>query len=512
MIGEEQKMFENNIELYMGRRNIFKNRLSYLIQGVFVEFEKRFDDVSQKITAETDIHHELDILDTSLKMIFKHCHDSCRKDPGLLKKLNDYFKDVKTYNIIKNYYILSCNGKAELLVKGNSVKFHYNQTNYALEALNLYNKLNRNQSNNKKLSESLNFKKGNNDPLRETYNFLRYSYFEKIREFNITLDFENYSLEDFYNVYLSIYAYVLLIRHSNHFKNILNPMYIDCEKLIEKISKLTNMSLNKIELIVSDLTFKPNQRLDVICTPLVEILDINNKKSYITSNGLFLYSNIERNAFVLLDNKYKISDKNFKEKSLINELVEMLKSYENIICEFNIKISKKTSNDNLTDIDMVLYDRNSNAIIISELKNFSRADTVVEHLNVQGRKNDEGINKGFSQISKIREYYYNNSSEILKKCFGFKKTPNNPTIGFMVISKNNLGSRVHENYKILDTINFENLLKRNKGNLFNLIQEMNSDALLPKSNDDYWCEEQVVDFAGYEITYPIFKIKHKHFV
>jgi hypothetical protein len=289
-------------------------------------------------------------------------------------------------------------------------------------------------------------------------------------------------------------------------------MYIDCEKLIEKISILTNMSLDKIELIVSDLTFKPDQRLDVICTPLIEILDINYKKSYITSNGLFLYSNIERNAFVLLDNKYKISDKNFKEKSLINELVEMLKSYENISCKFNIKIPKETSNDNLTDIDMVLYDSNSNAIIVFELKNFSRADTVAEHLNVQGRKNDEGINKGFSQISKISEYYYRNSNEFLKKCFGLKSIPNNLTICFMVVSKNNLGSRVHGNYKILDTINFKNLLTRYKGNLFNLIQEVNSEALLPKLNDDYWCEEQVVDFAGYKITYPILKLKHKHFV
>lgn len=180
MSSEDQKQFENNIELYMGRRNIFKNRLSYLIQGVFVEFEKRFDDASRKITAETDIHHELDILDTSLKLIFKHCRDSCRKDPDLLKKLNGYFEDVKTYNNIKNYYILSCNGKAELLIKDNYVKFNYNQTNYALEALNLYNKLNRNQNNNKKLPERLSFKKGDSDPLRETYNFLRYSYFRRI--------------------------------------------------------------------------------------------------------------------------------------------------------------------------------------------------------------------------------------------------------------------------------------------------------------------------------------------
>lgn len=309
-----------------------------------------------------------------------------------------------------------------------------------------------------------------------------------------------------------MYTYVLLNRQLDIYKNDYNPMYLDCENLFGKINQLTNMSLEKIKYIIDDLTFKTGQRLDVICTPLIEILDVNKKKSYITSHGLFLYSNIERNTLVLLDEIYKISDKSFKEKSLINEIVEMLKSYENINCKFNIKIPKETSNENLTDIDMVLYDKKSNSIIVSELKNLSRADTTVEHLNVQGRKNNEGINKGFSQITKIREYFYSNTSDFFRRCFGLKNAPNNLTICFTVISKNNLGSHLYEDIKIFDTINFENLLKRHKGNLANLIQEVNSDILLPKLNNDYWSEEQEVDFAGYKITYPIFKLKHKQFV
>ncbi|OUS76591.1 hypothetical protein B1748_10855 [Paenibacillus sp. MY03] len=512
MISEEQKKFENDIDSYMSNKNIFRNRLSYLIQGILIKFEKRFDDVSRKITAETEIHHELDILDTSLKLTFQHCSDSCRKDSNLLKKLDKYFEDVKTYNHIRDYYILSCNGKAEFLKKENRVQFNYNQTFFAVEALNLYNKLNRNQNNNKNLSESLNFRKGDEGPPKDVYKYLRHSYFRKVREFDNTIEFKNYSLEDFYDVYLSIYTYVLLNRQLNQYNNEYNPLYIDCEKTFEKINTLTNIPVEKIRIIVKDLTFNPGQKLDLICTPLIEILDINNKKSYITSYGLFLYSNIERNAFVLLDNKYKISDKSFKEKSLNNELVEMLKSYKNISYKFNIKIPKENSNENLTDIDMVLYDSESNSIIVSELKNFLRADTIAEHLNVQGRKNEEGLNKGFSQISKIKDYYYSNPNELLKKYFGFKDIPDNLTICFTVISKNNLGSRIYEDIKILDTINFENLLKRHKGKLLNLIQEINSDALLPKLNDDYWCEEQVVDFAGYKITYPFLKLKHKHFV
>jgi hypothetical protein len=512
MISQAQKEFENDIDFYMDNKNIYKNRLSYLIQGILFKFEKRFDDVSRKVTAETDIHNELDILDTSIKLSFKNCTDSCRKDPNLLAKLDSYFEDVRTYNYIRNYYILSCNGKAEILIKGKSIQFNYNETLYALEALNLYNKLNQNQRVNKKLSKSLYFEKGDEGPPKEVYEFLRYSYFSKNREFDNSLEFINYNLDEFYDVYFSIYTYVLLYKQLNQYKNEYNPMYIDREKLIEKIHMLTSMSLEKIGLIVNDLTFKPGQKLDVICTPLIEVMDINNKESYITSNGLFLYSNTERNAHVLLDYKYRISDRSFKEKTLINEFVEMLEPYENIKYKFNIKIPKQTSNDNLTDIDMVLYDSKSNSILTSELKYFSRADSIAEHLNVQGRKNDEGIHKGFSQIAKIRDYYNDNSREFLEKCFGFKDVPTNLTICFMVISKNNLGSQRSGEFKILDTINFENLLKRHKGNLANLIQDINTDSLLPKPNDDYWSEEQVVDFAGYKITYPLFNLKHKHFV
>lgn len=287
MLSEEHKKFENDIELYMKNKNLFKNNLSYLIQGILLKFEERFDIASRKITAETDIHHELDILDTSLKLAFKQCNDSCRKDTHLLTKLDKYFEDVQTYNHIRNYFILYCNGKADFIINKDFVQFNYNQTFYALEALNLYNKLNRNQNYNKKLFESLNFRKGDDGPPKEVYRFLRYSYLKKVREFDNTLEFNNYSLDEFYDVYLSVYTYVLLNRQLDIYKNDYNPMYLDCENLFGKINQLTNMSLEKIKYIIDDLTFKTGQRLDVICTPLIEILDVNKKRAILLHMGCF---------------------------------------------------------------------------------------------------------------------------------------------------------------------------------------------------------------------------------
>lgn len=514
--------FEEEIEEYMRKKNVFKNDLTYLIGKILVHCEKRVERVLRERPKECYIHKELDIIDTSIKLSFKNCTDSSRKDSDLNQKIVKYLNDVEKYNIIRDCYILSKGKDVILSVDGNKASFKYNKNtnlNKSLEALNYYNKLEYNNNINKNLNrvrKRENYRK-NENVMINIYNELKDKYLDTIREFKNDILLPNFSIEEFYAVLMSIHTQAYLKKIAEQSLEFAdrkyNPIYISRCKLIEKIKLITKLDTEKIVDILDILTFDKNQKIDIICTPLISLFDENGNEDYIISTPLLFYSNIERNALVLLKNKYgkQLNENKYKEESLIEEIEKNFSKYNHLELSFNKKIKKDNKKDTLTDIDMALYDNINDTLIIAELKNFVRADTQNEHFNVQGRKKNEGLNKAFGQIRQIKAAYYQNSEEIFKKCFNRNLEREISEISFIVLSKNNVGRYSEDDIKILDTINFYHLVRNNKGNMKKVAESIRNEEMLPKYDRDYIEIERNMKFAGYRISYYEYEAKEKKY-
>jgi hypothetical protein len=84
--------------------------------------------------------------------------------------------------------------------------------------------------------------------------------------------------------------------------------------------------------------------------------------------------------------------------------------YKNIKSKFQLDFKKNASkSEKLTDADIILFDTINNALIVSELKNLRWADSINEHINVQGIDEDDGLNKAYAQIELVHNYYENNT-------------------------------------------------------------------------------------------------------
>lgn len=515
------KEFENNIEKYMKKKNIFNNNSGYLLQAILTVSEMRIQQVIHTVTAESAIHRELDIIDTAVKMVFQHGKDSCRKDNKILEKVTMFLEDVDKYNNLYNLASLHYHGRMKFSRQGNKVQFRYEfdkEINKNLEVLNFYNKLNYNQNKNSYLGNKMFKGTKSANPMVGIYNELRGIYLGSIREFNENIVFEKFCLEEFYDVLIAIHTQAYILRVGamieEHYIDEYCPLYIDCEKMISRIHQLTKLSYQKIEEIVSILTYEEGQRVDIICTPLLKVKDVEGVWSYLVPTSLLIYSNIERNTIVLLQNKFKekMNKNSFKEEALIKRINDKLYKYNHIVSSFNKDIFKKGKKEKLTDIDMALYDKENKALLICELKNFIRADTVKEHLNIQGRKENEGLNKAIGQVKKVKEYYSSNKKEFMQKCFNCDSPEDIKEVYFIVISKNNLGNRLEEGIPIIDELNFYYLLDENKGNLKGVIDGLKENILLPKYGLDYIETKEKINFAGYEIYYDQYKIKHRKYV
>ncbi|MBE5983958.1 MAG: hypothetical protein E7248_11750 [Paenibacillaceae bacterium] len=493
--------FEQDVDSLINKMNIYKNNWNYLLQIIFTVFEYRVEKINHQKNSESLFHTELTILDRVIKLCSKHENETIRRDADI-NKVNTFFENVYKYLEIENNFILSKNGYLNISIEKSNVYFTNIKIDETLEIINFYNKLNFAENYRHRF-----FKYSTNDT-SHTENLIKdfRKGIENIREYkeNFLLKNDIY-INEVYDIYAILIFFCSIIKNFNKFDDFI----IEEDKLLNRIRRITKLDDNKIKDILLLLSYETGQKIDIIHTPLFHITDSDGNKCFITTPSLIINSNIERNILVLIQEKLKIKPYDgLQEIIMCNHIKEKISCYDNLHITSNIKLLDK-SKKIITDIDLLIFDDNTNSCICCELKNFLYADSLQQHLNIQGRKDDEQLNKAYEQVRLTKNYFgedFDGIVAILK--YRGISIDEKTKLEFIVVSSNNLGYYSKHNINIVDTNNFIDLCVSNAGDLQKVIKNIQQNIFSQNIHCDYICEDKKIEFAGYKITYPYYYINH----
>lgn len=255
------------------------------------------------------------------------------------------------------------------------------------------------------------------------------------------------------------------------------------------IGEKARISAGSASAILQLLTY--NNKLknnDIIYQPFVEI---DNDKLALAPH-LILASRPERNLISLI---HKLRDKsyfdltNLREGMMQDELDSVTEGLANTLVEKNRSLP-----DTLPDVDCAIWDKESNSILICELKWLVEPDSTSE---VFARIQD--LDHGCRQVSDMLTYAHNHCSEFCNKVFGTAAFENSPEIIGCVVSKR--GIRVdNSDIPVISLQTLMDLLKnRSVIEAFEVIKRR--EYLIPApQNFEFGLME--ISYAGYTFEIP----------
>ena len=227
--------------------------------------------------------------------------------------------------------------------------------------------------------------------------------------------FSRYSLGDFRKVFEAILAMAVIHLNARIIaikKGCQNMAYLDsiylptCSELLRRVVKYSHLPDEMVQSILDDLTYgnRGIKHPDPALQPLIKL----NSKDYAIMPNLWICSAAERNLTILL-NKLPSEKKIYR--TLVSEKEALMR--KSIIAELSEKgfsfISEKVTNP-LPDIDLAIVSDSEKVCLLLELKWFidpAEAREIIE-------KSKE-IEKGISQIQKLKQAYTNNHKLLLEK-------------------------------------------------------------------------------------------------
>ncbi|HEY8363733.1 MAG TPA: hypothetical protein VIK77_12835 [Tissierellaceae bacterium] len=260
------------------------------------------------------------------------------------------------------------------------------------------------------------------------------------------------------------------------------------ETLCKDIASKTNLSYSKVEQILHFITYNPTiKNVDIIMQPLIML----DSSQVAISPHLIIPSNFERNLIVLINKVDQASYSrlsNNKENIMGNELVQKIsKAFPNLKLEQKIQLPSP-----LPDMDLIIYDENTNVLFIGEMKWLIQPDSIQEVCS-----RDEDLAKGICQAKRIKDYVENNLADSLNRIFGDEHIKVKK-IFTCVVSKNTLGTSALD--RVVPIINEEilmQLITKFNGNLQEVVNAIEAKEYLPKLGKDFKIIKHKIKYAGY---------------
>ncbi len=500
---------EKEMNEYIASKKVFRADRDLLIEKVVTEFEGRVRSILNVPTADSLTHKELDTLNTCIDLIYKY--SKAKETKSFVFKENsikDLYEDSEKYFCIKNI-IYQYRKERIHLINQRENELHFravmdlNNENHQIEVLNYINKLKSYSEYFEKMKEHIMKEQKNN---LNPYKMFRMA-IDTYRYLPSDILIDGFTIDEIYDCIAILMAYSGSLIQTGVFFGT-----IEHNKLLERIQQMLNLEQDKVDKIIGILTYEHSDKpTDIIHTPLIKLNHGGDEPEYLISPCLILNSNVERNVYNLINLKYHdryCGFTNKKESLMVKRLEFETRKYSNLIIESDKNLYKQGTKQMLTNLDFVMYDKIQKALLICELKDFIRADSASEHINVDGRREKEGLKKGINQIKLIADYFEHNEEVVLEKCFRNKSMEVDKVL-CCIISKDNLGSRfIPKETNILDESNFINLLHKNTGDLLQTIKDIEEKNYYPKYNKDYWIAEKELEFCGYKIQIDEFRVKH----
>lgn len=256
------------------------------------------------------------------------------------------------------------------------------------------------------------------------------------------------------------------------------------------ISQKSGISEQSSAAIMSFLTYNNRiQNNDIVYQPFVLI----DENMLALAPHLILSSRPERNLVSLI---HKLRDKsyfdltNLREGIMQDELSLVIDQLPNIVVAQN-----KALPDPLPDVDYAIWDKESNKVLVCELKWLIEADSTTE---VFARSKD--IEHGCNQISDILVYGQENTIDFLRKVFGVtEKIEHIPKIIGCVISKRGIRAD-NSSVPVISTQRLLELFQQKR--VYEVLDIIENKSYLVPAPHNFEFGLTTISYAGYSFEIP----------
>ena len=479
---------------------------------------------------ETNNRFFLDALDTSVKWAYNECKSDdsidLTSDGRYLIFSFLLLQYAKPYLDICTSFISYSRGYFSASVSNRNITFSVNkpipailnadfslemEQKYDFDKTSLVNKIGKMRGIREELISSISTDNGHVDYVI-TPNVWNYTkqvlklQFDLNRELPGDWIIDKYTLDEYCEVWATLATWMMIHTLSCMFSGLPGAGLADVvvmrslEEIADFIMSKTGFSQPVIQKIISILVFDWKlKNNDVIYQPIIQL----TSTQYALSPHLFLNSNPERNLISIIQkyqNKTEYSVLTNKRESLMAEQIVSGVNHS----EWYIKESVNLPST-LPDIDLLLYDPESNSILLCELKWLNSPDSTSE---VYARQDD--IDKGVRQSEATLQYVKENPKDCLSRAFGNQIVSNidfsDTIISACVVSKNTIRTSL----ETIPVINQKQLLDvciRCKFNLMQIISSVESRSYLSKLPSRYIETDHKIEYAGYNFFIPVIELR-----
>lgn len=306
--------------------------------------------------------------------------------------------------------------------------------------------------------------------------------------------FDLFSLEEYRKVWIALatlcYIHLFssltiqdaLVRLKN--STIIQPM----DSIINYVEFMTSIDKETVKNILDYITFEPEKRnVDIMYQPIV----VMPGSIAVIAPILFVDSNPERNLLSVVSSKTDFEhskEVNDLENLMVEEIEEILKKHSNLCV-----VKHRNLEGRLPDIDLGIYEPDSNAALLCELKWFMAADSSKE---VHAREDD--ITHGCEQSSQIMTYAMKDKKTFMKKVFEVNDC-DNVDLFCCVVARHNI--RTQNKYvPVIDLKKLKELFSSKlPASVFHIIRNHEYEESLP---EDTSITYQTVTYGGFTFNIP----------
>lgn len=319
-------------------------------------------------------------------------------------------------------------------------------------------------------------------------------------------DFGEFTLENYEKVYAVLmslgvmnFNYQRTTRERNQYSKSNSPIFFsEISSLIQFItenSKVKHKAVKSIlELLTYDYEFHKNK------VTIVQPLFSFGKFVFFSPSLLYYSDAVDKLLYLVkeLNNTPEVISKIAKEREQVmtDRIMSFVAQNSNLQCVPNYKLI--LNGNPVAEFDIMIYDDNTNSLLLTELKYFFKADGEGGHQKVD-LKIQETIK---SRLSKQR-LAEKHVDVLLSDAFGISATATTPNIKSCIVSQNYSGSSfLEDKIAVFDEFLFKHTLSRYEYNLDMLFTNIDNDSYIPDMSDAICYHDYTQEYAGYEIIYP----------
>lgn len=253
---------------------------------------------------------------------------------------------------------------------------------------------------------------------------------------------------------------------------------------ISSLARLCSLDESQVQVMIKDLSLGTIKALDLLTHPFVSSLD--RQTLYLIPHFVQIMKPEESILRICSSARPKCykTIANAKEEEMRERLSQSIPSRYRVIGPRRLPDSK------LPDIDILIKDSADSSILIGELKWIRQPIRAIDQIG-----KDAELEKGFSQLSDIREFLRQNPL-YLKECGIIERGERQPTLSYAVIARDHITNTIEKDDIWLAEYDALNWALHHSINLTDTIRRFRTYDWLPLEGRDFVVQFEAGSVAG----------------